>query len=249
MLSSLSGNLLIVLYVSVLLGVATYGLHRYVLFFLYIKHHRNELEPASRFTTLPTVTVQLPMYNEDVVARRVIEASCQIDYPRDRFEVQVLDDSTDHSADIARETCERLAAEGYPVVYIHRTNRSGYKAGALEHGLTTARGELIAIFDADFVPPADILRNTVDFFTDQKGGYGAGAVGPPQPPRISPDPQPGDLFGRAFCDRAHSPEPLRRGSCISTGRPGYGGKTLYAMPAAGSMTRSPRIWTSPIGRS
>lgn len=170
MVSSLSGNLLIALYVSVLVGVAIYGLHRYVLFFLFIKHQANDLKPAGHFEELPFVTVQLPMYNEDVVAERVIEAACLMDYPLDRFEVQVLDDSTDHSAQIAEQTCERLAAKGYPVQYVHRTNRAGYKAGALEHGLTLAKGELVAIFDADFVPPVDMLRNTVDFFTDEKIG-------------------------------------------------------------------------------
>jgi cellulose synthase/poly-beta-1,6-N-acetylglucosamine synthase-like glycosyltransferase len=119
---------------------------------------------------LPKITVQLPMYNEDLVAERIIRASCQIDYPLDRLEIQVLDDSTDHSAEIARRTCEEMAAKGFPVRFIHRENRTGYKAGALAEGLKTADSDFVAIFDADFVPPRDILHNVVDYFTDPKIG-------------------------------------------------------------------------------
>src|SRR5205085_8790291 len=118
-------------------AVAFYGLHRYILVFLYIKHRENIYEPDSLYTkeSLPRVTIQLPMYNEDAVAERIIRATCQIDYPLDRLEVQVLDDSTDHSAEIARRTCEEFAARGYPIRYIHRADRVGYKAGALAAGL------------------------------------------------------------------------------------------------------------------
>ena len=164
------GYVLVTLYVATLLAVAMYGMHRYVLLYLYLKHRKNILHPKSHFAQRPFVTVQLPMFNEDVVAERIIAATCQIDYPRDRFEIQVLDDSTDHSADIAEKSCAYWASKGYPVKYIHRDNRIGYKAGALEHGLTTCKGELIVIFDADFVPPRDMLANTVDFFTDPKVG-------------------------------------------------------------------------------
>src|SRR5438874_10251131 len=142
--------LLVIAYVSVLLLIASYGFHRYVLLYLYLKHKHNTYQIKGQFIQLPRITVQLPMYNEDFVAERIIKATCQIDYPRDRFEVQVLDDSTDHSADIARAACEKWAAKGYNVKYIHRDNRVGYKAGALAEGLKTAAGEYIAIFDADF---------------------------------------------------------------------------------------------------
>src|SRR5829696_6495690 len=110
-------------YVTLLLGVALYGLHRYVLVFLYFKHKKNAYLPKGRFTELPRVTVQLPMYNEDTVAERVIKATCLIDYPLDRLEIQVLDDSTDHSAEIARRAVEDWAAKGYPIKYIHRDDR------------------------------------------------------------------------------------------------------------------------------
>lgn len=164
------GYVLIASYVAVLLAVAAYGVHRYALLYLYLKHRKDVSRPASTFALAPRVTVQLPMYNEDVVAERIIAACCKIDYPLDRLEIQVLDDSTDHSADIARKCCEDWAAKGYPVKYVHRVNREGYKAGALEAGLAQTQGEFIAIFDADFVPPRDMLRNVVDYFTDPKIG-------------------------------------------------------------------------------
>jgi cellulose synthase/poly-beta-1,6-N-acetylglucosamine synthase-like glycosyltransferase len=157
-------------YVALLLSVAFYGFHRYLLVYLYCKHRHNNYQPKSRYSDLPRVTVQLPMYNEDTVAERVIRATCAIDWPHDRLEIQVLDDSTDHSADIARRTIDEMAARGVPIRYIHRTNREGYKAGALEAGLKEASGELIAIFDADFLPPRDILHNVVHYFTEEKIG-------------------------------------------------------------------------------
>ena len=96
-----------VAYLIVLFVVAVYGFHRYVLVYLYLKHKHDGYLPAGRFDQLPRVTVQLPMYNEDLVAERIIKAACKIDYPREKLEIQVLDDSTDHSADIARRACER----------------------------------------------------------------------------------------------------------------------------------------------
>jgi cellulose synthase/poly-beta-1,6-N-acetylglucosamine synthase-like glycosyltransferase len=157
-------------YVCVLLTVALYGFHRYVLVWLYLKHRHEGYLPQGRFDELPRVTVQLPMYNEDFVAERIIKESCKIDYPKEKLEIQVLDDSTDHSADIARKACEEMAALGHPIKYIHRDNRSGYKAGALAEGLKQAKGDYIAIFDADFIPPKDIFYNVVDYFTDSKIG-------------------------------------------------------------------------------
>ncbi len=161
---------LVAFYVIVLCAVAFYGMHRYILVYLYLKHRNNTYQPKGRFADLPRITVQLPMFNEDVVAERIIRATCQIDYPLDKLEIQVLDDSTDHSAEIARKTCEEFAAKGLPIHYIHRTNREGYKAGALAAGLKTATGELIAIFDADFIPPRDILQNVVNYFYDDAIG-------------------------------------------------------------------------------
>jgi cellulose synthase/poly-beta-1,6-N-acetylglucosamine synthase-like glycosyltransferase len=160
----------IAFYLFVLCAVAFYGFHRYVLVYLYIKHRKNGYTPKASFINLPRITIQLPMYNEDTVAERIIRATCQIDYPRELLDIQVLDDSTDQSADIARLACEEWASKGHPISYIHRDNREGYKAGALAAGLKTAKGEFVAIFDADFVPPKDILRNVVDYFIDDKIG-------------------------------------------------------------------------------
>lgn len=165
-----SDTLVVYVYIAVLALIAVYGFHRYILVYLYLKHRHDRYKPKGQFAELPRVTVQLPMYNEDMVARRIIEAACRIDYPREKIEIQVLDDSTDHSAAIARKACEHWAAKGYPVKYLHRDNRIGYKAGALAEGLKQANGEFIVIFDADFVPPRDILYNVVDYFTDEKVG-------------------------------------------------------------------------------
>jgi cellulose synthase/poly-beta-1,6-N-acetylglucosamine synthase-like glycosyltransferase len=156
--------------------LAFYGIHRYQLVWLYYRNKRkaaHSSEPPAHFPEdqLPFVTVQLPIYNEQFVIDRLIDACCRIDYPRDRFEIQLLDDSTDETTLVAESIVQRYAtgAEGLPpqpIHYIHRTNRHGYKAGALEEGLKTAKGELVAIFDADFVPPPDWLRRVVDQFTD-----------------------------------------------------------------------------------
>ena len=163
-------HVLVTSYVIILALVAFYGFHRYILVYLYVKHRHDGYLPKDKFAELPRVTVQLPMFNEDTVAERIIRASCAIDYPLDKLEIQVLDDSTDHSAEIARKACEEFAAKGFPIKYLHRDNREGYKAGALAEGLKMATGEFIAIFDADFVPPKDILYNTIDYFTEPKIG-------------------------------------------------------------------------------
>jgi len=166
---------LLIPYFLVLAILAFYGFHRYALVFLYYRHRkRRALAPAARFADrgepLPVVTVQLPIYNEQYVVERLVESVCKLDYPRDRLEIQLLDDSTDETREAAAAVVARFQAMGEPIVYLHRTNRHGFKAGALEEGMHAARGELIAIFDADFVPPADFLRRTVDFFTDSKLG-------------------------------------------------------------------------------
>ena len=158
------------LYLLILAGVCTYGLHRCWLTWVYFRYRHHVPRRRRRFADLPIVSVQLPMYNEKLVAERIIEAACKIDYPTDKLQVQVLDDSTDESAEIARRCVERMTRRGHDVVYIHRSHRQGYKAGALSEGLKTARGELIAIFDADFVPPANILKRTVHYFTDSNIG-------------------------------------------------------------------------------
>jgi cellulose synthase/poly-beta-1,6-N-acetylglucosamine synthase-like glycosyltransferase len=170
-------------YFVVMVILAFYGLHRYQLVWLYYRNKRkaaHSSEPPARFAEddLPFITVQLPIYNEQFVIDRLIDACCRLDYPRDRFEIQVLDDSTDETVLVAESIVQRYAAGGVrgpegqealppqPIVYLHRTNRRGFKAGALEEGLYVAKGVLVAIFDADFVPPPTWLRQVVDQFTD-----------------------------------------------------------------------------------
>jgi cellulose synthase/poly-beta-1,6-N-acetylglucosamine synthase-like glycosyltransferase len=151
--------------------LSIYGLHRYTLVYLYYKHRKNyDPNPPQHFAELPRVTVQLPMYNEQFVIDRLIEAVCAMEYPREKLEIQVLDDSTDETQEVAAQIVERYAALGHPIVYIHRTNRHGFKAGALDEGLDVAKGEFIAIFDADFVPPPDWLMRVIHHFAEPEIG-------------------------------------------------------------------------------
>ena len=155
-------------YTATLVTVCVYGFHRWALVCLYYRHRRKAPMPFGRFDDLPTVTVQLPMYNERFVARRIIERTCELDYPRDRLQVQVLDDSTDDTCRIAQEAVQRARAAGFDIEYIHRDDRTGYKAGALANGMKAATGEFISIFDADFLPPRDFLRRSIQHFTDPR---------------------------------------------------------------------------------
>jgi cellulose synthase/poly-beta-1,6-N-acetylglucosamine synthase-like glycosyltransferase len=159
-------TLILALYFFVLVILAFYGWHRYYLVYLYMKHKDQQPVPAGAFELLPTVTIQLPLYNEMYVVDRLIERVCGIDYPRDRLEIQVLDDSTDETSDIAELAVRRYAAHGIDIKYMHRTDRIGYKAGALDEAMRSAKGEFIAIFDADFSPAPDFLMRTVHHFTD-----------------------------------------------------------------------------------
>jgi len=157
-------------YFLVLAILSVYGVHRYCLTYYYLKNRDKKPKPLKLFDKLPHVTVQLPVYNERYVVERLIEAAINLDYPRELLEIQVLDDSTDDT----RHLCERLvrqyAGAGYPIKYLHRENRLGFKAGALAEGLKQSTGEFIAVFDADFVPPPSILHQMVHYFTDPKVG-------------------------------------------------------------------------------
>src|ERR1700676_1220574 len=162
---------LLVPYFIVLFLLAGYGMHRYILVYLYYKHKKNRTtEPAALFEELPRVTVQLPIFNEQYVVERLLESICKLTYPREKLDIQVLDDSTDETIVVARTLVDRYAALGNPITYHHRTNREGYKAGALAEGLKTAKGEFVTIFDADFTPPEDFLLRTIHHFTDPKIG-------------------------------------------------------------------------------
>ena len=166
------GIALSVLYGLIAAAICLYGFHRYLLLWLFARKRDDAVPSAATalFSDLPRVTIQLPLFNERNVAARVIEACSKIEYPNDRLQIQVLDDSTDESARIARETCDRVRGWGIDIEYRHRDRRDGFKAGALAEGLRSASGEFIAIFDADFVPPRTFLRDTIHHFTDEKVG-------------------------------------------------------------------------------
>ncbi len=131
------------------------------------KHKAMEISPAS----LPNVTIQLPLYNEKYVARRLIGAVCAIDYPKDKMQIQVLDDSDDDTVDLIRSIVDEYSFKGFDIEHVRRADRKGYKAGALKEGMKTATGEFIAIFDADFIPPANFLKHLLGHFGDPKMGF------------------------------------------------------------------------------
>jgi cellulose synthase/poly-beta-1,6-N-acetylglucosamine synthase-like glycosyltransferase len=157
-------------YVLVLVGLAGYGLHRIGIVYLYLRHSWRRPRPRQFFSDLPLVTVQLPVFNERHVVKRLLKAVTGLDYPKERLQIQVLDDSTDDTTEISRREVERLQGEGYDIELTHRTDRSGFKAGALENGLLTARGDYILILDADFVPEPNLILDTVHYFTDESIG-------------------------------------------------------------------------------
>ncbi|WP_188759710.1 cellulose synthase family protein [Edaphobacter acidisoli] len=167
-------------YFVVMVILAFYGIHRYQLVWLYYRNKKKAAkwdQPPAKFVEgqLPFVTIQLPIFNEQFVIDRLIDAVCRLDYPRDRFEIQVLDDSTDETTKVAQEIVERYARgfagmDPQPIFYLHRTNRHGYKAGALDEGLKVARGEFVAIFDADFVPPSQWVMQVIHHFAEPEIG-------------------------------------------------------------------------------
>ena len=159
-------------YFAVLLILSMYGLHRYAMIRGYFRHRKKIFQAPAPVTTgpLPRVTIQLPIYNEQYVVERLLASVCEIEYPRELLDIQVLDDSTDETHPFTQRLCAEYTANGFPVEYIHRTNRHGYKAGALQNGLLTAKGEVVAVFDADFVPPKDFLMRAVGPFADPNVG-------------------------------------------------------------------------------
>jgi cellulose synthase/poly-beta-1,6-N-acetylglucosamine synthase-like glycosyltransferase len=161
---------IIAAYFAVLSILACYGLHRYHLVYLYFKYRQNQPQPVARFQDFPKVTVQLPLYNEMYVVGRLIDAVCLLDYPRELLEIQVLDDSVDETRFLAQKKVREYADAGYDIKYIHRVDRTGFKAGALANGLERSSGEFVAIFDADFVPSPDTLQRAIHYFADSSVG-------------------------------------------------------------------------------
>ncbi len=160
----------LVLYYAVLALLAMYGTHRAMMVRLYYRHRRDVPHPAGELPVLPRVTIQLPIYNEVYVVERLIEAVAAIDYPRALLEIQVLDDSTDETREVARRVVARYRALGFEIAHRTREDRKGFKAGALQAGLEAARGEFLMIFDADFLPTPEIVRASLPYFSDPSVG-------------------------------------------------------------------------------
>ncbi|MCP5060869.1 MAG: glycosyltransferase [Ignavibacteriae bacterium] len=155
-----------ILTMTVLLFFASHGL---VMLFYHKKYIKN-VPTSGKEQSDKSVTIQLPLFNEKYVAERLIDSVCKIDYPIDKLEIQVLDDSTDETVQIVSELVKQKQSEGFDIVQIRRVNRVGFKAGALKEGLGKAKGELIAIFDADFVPSPDFLKKTLCYFSNPNIG-------------------------------------------------------------------------------
>ncbi len=160
----------LVAYYLVLGLLAAYGAHRFFMVSLYFRHRADAPRPKGPLDPLPRVTVQLPIYNEVYVVERLVEAVAALDYPKELLEIQILDDSTDETREAARRVARRVRARGLDAVYLPRDNREGFKAGALEKGLAAASGEFLLIFDADFVPLPNLLREALPHFSDRSVG-------------------------------------------------------------------------------
>ncbi len=158
----------LVSYFLVLIGMSGYGFHRLMMVILYIIHRKNIPQPAGQWDELPLVTIQLPMFNEKFVVEGLLKKVVAIDYPKDKLQIQLLDDSTDDTTQICEEWAAHYRAQGFDMECIHRTDRTGYKAGALEEATPHAKGEYLLILDADFRPEADILKVCMPYFNDPK---------------------------------------------------------------------------------
>ncbi len=160
---------IVVVYGLALFGLSLYSLNHAALAVVFWRR-RPRSPKALPAGTDPVVTIQLPLYNEFYVAERVIRSACEVDYPLHLLEIQVLDDSTDETLDLTRRLVHDYRARGIPIVHIHREDRKGFKSGALANGFARAKGEFIAVFDADFVVPRDFLRRTIPHFSDPSIG-------------------------------------------------------------------------------
>lgn len=171
--SHFAAKVVLVIYGACLILIFLYAVLQFSLSIAYARNRKKkltEVKPVYNPDTAKTVTIQLPMFNEMYVAERIIEAAAQFDYPRDKFDIQVLDDSTDETKDLVAKKVAEVAARGIQIEHIHRVDRTGYKAGALDAAMNKVKGEFIAIFDSDFIPDPDFLQKTMPYFEDDNIG-------------------------------------------------------------------------------
>lgn len=170
-------NLILITYFISLCILFGFGIHGLMLLYYYRKTSAIKKPEGMTPSEFPMVTIQLPLYNECYVIERLVRSVCEIKYPQDKLEVQVLDDSTDETVHLAQSLVQDYKDKGINIKYIHRENREGYKAGALKAGLEQAEGEFIAIFDADFVPNKNFLYETIPYFKKSYYRYGSDQMG------------------------------------------------------------------------
>jgi cellulose synthase/poly-beta-1,6-N-acetylglucosamine synthase-like glycosyltransferase len=157
-------------YIGSLIVLFTFGSHGFIMVYYYLKYRHQRDDLTGELTEYPHITIQLPVFNEMYVVERLIKSTCEIDYPLDKLEIQLLDDSTDETVEIVDKIVKEYRLKGFDIVHIHRNDRSGFKAGALKEGLITSKGEFVAIFDADFIPRKNFLKVVIPFFKDPKIG-------------------------------------------------------------------------------
>ena len=161
-------SIILLIYISSLSILFFFAAHGYTMIYYYFKTYKKRTEDLTDeemvMTEFPMVTIQLPLYNERYVICRLIDATIRMEYPKERLEIQILDDSTDDTSEIIKEHIKQYIAQGYDIQHIHRTNRNGYKAGALKEGLKSSKGTFVAIFDADFIPRKKFLLRTLPYF-------------------------------------------------------------------------------------
>ncbi|MBA7599766.1 hypothetical protein ES703_06806 [subsurface metagenome] len=161
-------DFVLALYAVVIMALTMYAVHAWIMFFYYVRSRRKKPPQAKAIEKFPLVCVQLPMYNEKFVVERLLRQITQLDWPRNRLEIQVLDDSTDETTEICRRLVKYYRTQGFRIRLLHRTDRKGYKGGALTEGLARTRASLVAVFDADFLPAPDFLKRTIPHFDDPK---------------------------------------------------------------------------------
>ena len=234
----------LVAYFLVLIGMSGYGFHRLLMVILYAIHRKDVPKPAGQWEELPHVTIQLPMFNEKFVVEGLLRKVTAIDYPKDKLEIQILDDSIDDTYELCKQQVEFYRAQGFDIVCLHRTDRTGFKAGALEAAGAVAKGEFLLILDADFRPEPDILKVVMPYFTDPKVALVQTRWGHINRNKNLLTRLQGILLDGHFA--LEQTVRNRSGRFFTfNGTAGVWRSPPPPMPAAGSTTPSPRTWTSP----